>query len=190
MISGTFRRLRDRVAEPADRTADGDRDDEHRRELDAIYRARAPGLARYFRARFRGAEDPNDLVHEVFARLAGGKSFAELRDPQAYLSRILRNFLIDRKRRLDKRPSLVPLEDVEVAVPPDQSHAIEVTQMHARYRAAVDALPPRTRQVFLLHRVDEVRVKAIAEQLGISTRTVEWHLAQAILRIGEALDRE
>jgi RNA polymerase sigma factor (sigma-70 family) len=188
--SGTSSVLCDSVAEPADCAAGGDPEDWRRQQLAAVYRAQAPGLARYFRTRFRGTEDPDDLVHEVFARLASVKSFGDLRDPQAYLSRILRNFLIDRKRRLDKRPSFVGLEGVEPAVPPDQSHQIELTQMRERYRAAVDALPPRTRQVFLLHRVEDQSVKVIAAELGISSRTVEWHLAQAIMRIGEALDRE
>ncbi|WP_447725555.1 RNA polymerase sigma factor [Sphingomonas koreensis] len=160
------------------------------RQLEAIYRAQAPGLARYFRARFRGTEDPDDLVQEVFTRLAGGKPVAELRDPQAYLKRILRNLLITRKRRLDRRPLFVGLEGIEPAIPPDQSHAIELSEMQERYRACVDALPPRTREVFLLHRAEELKVKVIAERLGISSRTVEWHIAQAILRLGEALERE
>ena len=63
-------------------------------------------------------------------------------------------------------------------------------QLQDRYRAGVDALPPRTREVFLMHRVEETSVKAIADQLGISSRTVEWHLAQAIMKIGEVLERE
>lgn len=165
-------------------------EDARARQLEAIYRAQAPGLARYFRARFRGAEDPDDLVQEVFTRFAGGTPVSELRDPQAYLKRILRNFLITRKERLDRRPVFVALDAIEAAMPPDQSHAIELSQMQARYRACVEALPPRTREIFLLHRAEELKVKVIAERLGISTRTVEWHIAQAILRLGEALERE
>jgi RNA polymerase sigma-70 factor (ECF subfamily) len=130
------------------------------------------------------------MVQEVFTRLAGSNGFGAARDPQAYLSRVLRNFLIDRKRRQDRRPILVPIEGVEPAVAPDQAHGIEVADLHAQYRAAIDALPPRTREVFLLHRAEDRSVKCIAEQLGISTRTVEWHLSQAILRIGESLERE
>ena len=46
------------------------------------------------------------------------------------------------------------------------------------------------REVFLLHRVDGLSYKDIALQLGISVRTVEWHIAEAIVRIGRGLDRE
>lgn len=161
-----------------------------RRGLDAIYRAQAPGIARFLRLRFRGSEDTDDMVQEVFTRLAGSRTFTEVRDPQAYLSRVLRNFLIDRKRRHDGRPAFLPIDEIEPAIEPDQSHAIELDELRAQYRSAVDALPPRTREVFLLHRAEEQSVKIIAERLDISTRTVEWHLAQAILRIGEALESE
>lgn len=128
------------------------------------------------------------MVQEVFARLAGSKQLSSVRDPKAYLSRILRNFLIDRKRRIDARPRFVPIDSVEVAVAPVQAHEIELRQMHARYRASLEALPPRTREVFLLHRAEEISVKVIAERLEISPRTVEWHIAQAILRIGKGLE--
>jgi len=155
-----------------------------------MYRSEAPRLARYFQLRFRGREDPDDLVQELFMRLAAGRPFEELNDPTGYLKRIMRNLLIDRNRRLGRVPGFVPMDGIDPAVPPEQCHEMEMTQMRERYRAAVEALPPRTRDVFLLHRVDEVSVKIIADRLGISTRTVEWHIAQAVLRIGEALDRE
>lgn len=175
------------MSDTADPNGDGEEVAE-RGALEAVYRVEAPRLARYFRARFRGTDDAEDMVQEVFARLAG-KSFGDLREPHAYLRRILRNFLIDRNRRARTRPAFVPLDDFDAAVAPEQSLAIELSEMREQYRAAVDALPPRTRQVFLLHRVSEVSVKAIAEELEISPRTVEWHLAEAIVKIGEALDR-
>lgn len=59
-----------------------------------------------------------------------------------------------------------------------------------QYREALDALAPRTRQVFLLHRVHEKSYKDIAAELGISVRTVEWHIGQALLHITRALDHE
>lgn len=171
-------------------TGGGEPEDPRHSQLDAVYRAQAPGLARYLRARFRNADDIDDMVQDVFTRLAGRRAIGELDHPEAYLRRILRNFLIDRNRRATTRPVFVPLEGSEPATPPDQSHAIEVAQMQERYRTTVDGLPPRTREVFLLHRAQETSVKEIAAQLGISTRTVEWHLAQAILRIREALEPE
>lgn len=162
--------------------------DEDDRRLAAIYRERAPQLTRYLRARLRGC-DGEDLVQDAFARLARRGSLGALQNPEAYLKRIVRNLLIDRKRRAEVRPQLVELDHHEPQVRADQADGIELAQLQARYRMAVDSLPPRTRQVFVLHRVDGQSMMEIADALGISTRTVEWHVAQAILKLSEALDR-
>ncbi|WP_404337875.1 RNA polymerase sigma factor [Sphingomonas sp. MMS12-HWE2-04] len=164
--------------------------DEERVRLETIYREQAPRLSRFLRARFRGAEDCDDMVQDVFARLAGGRSLVELRNPEAYLKRILRNFLIDRKRRLDTRPQFIDIDQAELSVRAEQGDGLEVAQMQQRYRALVDQLPPRTRQVFLLHRAEGKSVRDIGAHLEISTRTVEWHISEAIGRIARELDRE
>ncbi|ODP38813.1 MULTISPECIES: RNA polymerase sigma factor [Sphingomonas] len=158
------------------------------RRLAAIYRERAPQLVRYLRTRLRGGEG-EDLVQDAFARLARRGSLSALQNPEAYLKRIIRNLLIDRKRRAAVRPQLVELDGNQLHVRAEQCDGIELAQLQAEYRSAVESLPPRTRQVFLLHRVEGQSMKDIAADLEISTRTAEWHVAQAILKIGEALGR-
>jgi RNA polymerase sigma factor (sigma-70 family) len=165
-------------------------DDSHRL-VDLLYRDRAGALQRRIRAQVGSPEEASDLVQEAFSRLLGARAGASLRNPGAFLNRIVRNLLIDRSRRNAVRPPLVPLEsETAVAVPADQGDALELAQMHQRYREIVDDLPPRTREVFLLHRVDELGYREIADRLDISIRTVEWHIAQAIYRIGRELDEE
>ncbi|MDB5723662.1 MAG: polymerase ECF-type sigma factor [Novosphingobium sp.] len=160
-----------------------------RRQLEAVYRAEAPRLTRMLRGKLRGADESRDILQEAFARLAASRPGAVLRNPEAYLQRIVRNLLIDRSRRFAATPLHVPItEGTQFAVPPDQAYAIEVSQMRDQYRAVVAALPPRTRQVFLLHRVDELQYSEIAARLEISVRTVEWHISQAISKIGKALE--
>lgn len=162
-----------------------------RERLDILYRDHAPMLRRRLRARVGSSEEANDLVQDAFARLLGARAAGGLKEPAAFLNRIVRNLLIDRSRRRMARPPHVAFgADVEIAVPPEQGQDLEVEQMRRRYREIVDTLPPRTREVFLLHRLDGIAYKDIAERLDISVRTVEWHIAQAIVRIGRELDDE
>lgn len=165
------------------------RRDESRRQLDSFYRDRAPALRRRLQSRVGSGEEANDIVHEAFARLIGAASFQRLRQPDAFLGRIVRNLLIDRARRLSARSVHVPLDEAgEVPVRAEQEDLIEAEQMADRYRKAVASLPPRMREVFLLHRVEELDYREIAARLQISVRTVEWHFAEAIVRIGKGLD--
>lgn len=47
---------------------------------------------------------------------------------------------------------------------------------------AIEALPPRAREVFLLYRAGGTSYRDIAALLGISPRTVEYHIRQALIR--------
>ena len=161
------------------------------RSLELLYRSHAPTLQRRLAARLGSAEEASDLINEAFARLLGARARQRLREPGAFLNRIVRNLLIDRSRRRDARPPHVPFElAADIGVRPDQGDAIELEQLRDRYRQAVSALPERMRHVFILHRLEGLAYKEIAALLDISVRTVEWHIAEAIVRIGRGLDGE
>lgn len=157
---------------------------------DELYREQAPRLRRWLDARLRSSEDASDLVQDAFTRLLGSGARDGVRQPEAFLNRIVRNLLIDRSRRLSNRTAHVPIDETNApVVRATQADALELEQMRRRYRAAVDALPPRMREVFVLHRVEGLGYKEIATRLGIGIRTVEWHVGEALVRIGRDLER-
>ena len=154
--------------------------------FETLYREQAPRLQRRLRAKLRSAEDARDVVQDAFARLLGARTIPH--EPAAFLNRIVRNLIVDRARRQAARgPEVILDEGTGPAVAPTQCDAIELEQTRRQYQASVAALPKRTREVFLLHRVDGLAYKEIAERLAISVRTVEWHVAEAIVRIGRDL---
>jgi RNA polymerase sigma-70 factor (ECF subfamily) len=159
--------------------------------LDRLYRKEAPRMARALRGRLAGRDDPMDIVQEAFTRFLSSSRWMTLARPEAYLQRILRNLLIDRARRLSARTVHVPLEESrEPQINAEQDLGIEAEDLHRRYRQAVDRLPPRTKQVFLLHRAEEVSYKDIAARLEITVQTVAWHIASALVHIDTTLRDE
>jgi RNA polymerase sigma-70 factor (ECF subfamily) len=157
------------------------------REFEAVYREEAPKLLSFLRRRIWLEDDRHDMVQEAFTRLAASRSSSAWSNPGAYLHGIVRHLLADRVRAWTKARSLDPVAyaaEQEVAGP---DAAAELNQMRERYRLAVDGLPPRTKEVYLLHRVEDLGYRQIAERLGISIRTVEWHVAEAIVRIGKSI---
>lgn len=158
-----------------------------------IYEIEAPRLQRYFQSRLRSRDDAGDLVQESFVRLVGCMARTSLPRPAAYLQRIARNLLLDRYKRLETRLLAfhVPIgEDFEVAVAPDQAARIEAEDVMRIYRRALDELPQRTREIFLAHRVEELTYREIAESMGISIPTVQYHVARALAHIDAALEQE
>lgn len=162
---------------------------DERRRFELLYRAQSGVLRRRIGARLRSDEEASDVVQDAFVRLLAAQPQGRLREPGAFLNRILRNLLIDRSRRLVSRAVHVPPEgDDEPATAPTQAEGLELADMRVRYRAAVAKMPTRMREVFVLHRVRELSYGDIARELDISIRTVEWHMAQAIIRLGKELD--
>ena len=162
-------------------------------DLKSLYASEAPRLARFFRRRTRSAEDVADLVQDAFVRLVRRAAIETIENPAAYLHRIATNLLSDRgQRRARTAPErhAASLDGLDVPVAPTQSDMLETAQLMRAYERAVAALPPRTRQVFLLHRVENRSYRLIADELGIGVRTVEWHMAEALMRIRRALDQE
>lgn len=59
-----------------------------------------------------------------------------------------------------------------------------------RLEEALRALPRRTREIFLAHRLDDLSFAQIAEITGLSTDHVEQHFARALLQVVRHLDGE
>lgn len=161
--------------------------------LDAVYRSEAPKLSRYFRGRVRENDEAADLVQESFARLAGFMARSPLSQPAPYLQRIARNLLFDRSKSHERRiaPFRVQFgEGVDPGIEPEQALRIEAGDVMRVYRRALGELPDKTRDVFLLHRVEELTYKDIALRMGLSVPTVQYHVARALSHIDAALERE
>lgn len=154
---------------------------EPRAAFASVYQAEHGRLLRYLRRRV-GPDEASDLAQEAFARLLRCGELAGIENPAAYLTRITRNMLIDRARRKRRDcPVFFPFDETrDAAARADQTWRIEAVDLLRLYRQAVRAMPPKTRRVFLLHRLHRMTYKQIAEQVGISIATVEYHMMRAL----------
>lgn len=156
--------------------------------LDAAYRREHAGLLRYFDRRV-GRDDAPDLVQEVYLRAAGSGLFSSLTNPAGFLRRVAHNLLIDRSRRTRLRGVELPLDEAQdITTPAEQEMALDEADLLRMYELALDALPPKTRRVFIMHRVEALTYREIHEQLGISMATVEYHMMKALAHLARALD--
>lgn len=68
-----------------------------------------------------------------------------------------------------------PMEDILL---PDQQ--FQYKEMYALILKAVDTLPPRQKEVFMMSRIEHLSHEQIAQDLHISRSAVNWHIVQAL----------
>lgn len=156
--------------------------------LDKAYREEQARLKRYFDWK-AGPDSSADLVQDVFVRALGRGQTERLENPAGYLWRIAQNLVIDTLRVRKRRGPLVEFDETQHSPDlADQAAILEAAQLQLRYEAAMAALPKRTRDIFLMHRVDELTYQEIAVATDLTTAGVEYHMSKALAHLAKRLE--
>jgi RNA polymerase sigma factor (sigma-70 family) len=162
---------------------------DERRVLEAIFRREQSCLTRYLN-REVGQDHAADIVQEVFLRAAASSCISDVANPRGFLRHIARNILIDRARRSRCRIVTLPLDSAaEARCDADQEHEIEADDLKASLEIALNALPERTRRIFIMHRFEDMAYREIHRELDISLAAVEYHMMKALSHIRRELVR-
>nr|WP_049831534.1 sigma-70 family RNA polymerase sigma factor [Janthinobacterium sp. Marseille] len=124
--------------------------------------------------------DAADLAQDTFMRIVASYqrgTAADVREPRAYLRTVANGLMVDlfRRRSLEQAylDALATLPEASVASPEERMLVLEA--LHS-LDAMLDTLPAKVRTVFLMSQLEGLTYAAIAEQLGISLRTVKRHM--------------
>ena len=158
-------------------------------QLETYAREYGSALTRYFDRRGAPPDVSKDLVQEVFACLAGLSRKGAIHNGEAYLMRTASNVWIDYLRQKQRADSRIHFEYDDDAHSPEvwsPENVLESRQSLEQVIQALAELAPRTRQIYLLCRVDGQRRRQVAQQLGISVSAIDKHLMTATKIIGLA----
>lgn len=153
------------------------------------YLSRRPDLVRFFTQRLRSAAAAEDLVQDIYVRLAAQDGAVAIHNPVGYLYRLGSNLMLDRLRGerraairesawLDSHSTRIGLE--QVAEDSGAEHAMVAKQRLETVIAALRELPEQTQRVFRMHKFDGMSHPEVAQALGISRSAVEKHVMAAL----------
>ena len=69
----------------------------------------------------------------------------------------------------------------------ENSDKLQEIETENEIKAAIDSLPERCREIFLLSRFEELKYNEIAKKLNISVKTVEAQMSKALKILREKL---
>lgn len=155
--------------------------------LEQLYQRHGQALRCYLLGRAREAVDLDDVVQEVFSRLARNEDtwrrLEDHRKDRAYIFQAANNLMVDLERRGAVRRAYVEKnagaanEAVYDLSPEAQSIA---RQELARLRDAIMNLKPTWRKAFTMSRFEYRNYRDIAMEMGVSVKQVEKYIANAL----------
>jgi RNA polymerase sigma-70 factor (ECF subfamily) len=149
----------------------------------SLFREYYDELVTYLTMKLRSRDHAMDVAQETFLRVLTQQPSSPILQPRAFLYKTALNLTIDlfRKRRRQAEEALDSdnLHAV-LTVPADQEALVESREQVQLLYRAIQELPPKCRQVFLLHKFKERSHTEIAAQLGISKSMVEKHIIKAM----------
>lgn len=136
----------------------------------------------------RDKETAEDMVQDVFTQLWGSRNNISIKkNIQHYLFSSTRYACLAhfRKKELDEK--VLPDPAGEPQWPEDPEKEMEDIRLKLKIRNAIDQLPEKTRELFLLHKIEGLSYKEISSFKGISVKTTEKQISRAYRLLREYL---
>jgi len=163
---------------------------DHERVVEQLFADWFGKLYAYAFSMLREEAMAEEVVQNVFCRVWEKRDQLQVHTSlKAYLFRSVHHECMDglRHRKTAKAHRSWLQRSAERVTAGDAAGKVELEDLEKRLREALDGLPEQCRIVFGLSRFGELKYREIADQLGLSVKTVEAQMAKALKRLREKL---
>ena len=169
-------------------------------DIEKVRQGDLPSFRRFFQvlyprlvalaSRFVDEYTAEDLVQNVFLFYWERKETVEVNDIKSFLYKCTQNSCLDYLKHqmvveeYERKVRIGELRLLWLEEHSDENDVIKSVISHDLQdviNEAVEKLSPKCAKIFRLCYFEDMSHKDIAETMGISSRTVEWHIRQAII---------
>lgn len=151
-----------------------------RQKVESLYVDHHAWLQGWLRRKLGDSFVAADLAQDTFVSVMASGKAQDIREPRSFLATIARRLVAHRHRRqVLETGYLEMLAQLPEALMPSaemQCMAIEALQQLDR---ALDGLPSKVKEAFLLAHLEELSYAEIAQRLGVSSSSVKQYLTRA-----------
>lgn len=155
-----------------------------------VYLAYAEGLVAFLTTMLGSRDEAEEMTQDIFVRLWESKDAIDPdKNIKSYIFTFARRMAIDRLRHRkvrDKYISYIGYSQNGAEVSPDQMMISRENEL--ALQAAIDSMPPKQKEVFIMSLQDGMTDDELAERFSISKRTVQVHLYNATKYIRQVLN--
>lgn len=151
--------------------------------MHSLYTAHHQWLFQWLIRRLRCTDDAADLSHDTYVRIFSSGRMPEKEDDcRPFLMQVAKGLVVDlhRKRTLEQS-WLEALASLPEPCTPSAEHRQMMLELLISIDQALDELPEKVRETFLLSRFEGLTYSAIAQKLGVSVGSVRKYMMKASL---------
>jgi len=150
--------------------------------LEVLFNYYYPRLYHFSKSFLKIETGIDDILQEVFLKVwQNRKKITSVSTFNAYIFTITKNLLLNEiRRRLNNEKIKDNIQKLSVAEEYRDFDNVEYNDLKEKIEHIINELPDRQKEVYILSRKEGLTHKEIAEKLGISPKTVEYHIAQSI----------
>lgn len=148
---------------------------------------------RFIRLYISSKEEAEEIVSDIFIALwQNRKNLPEVNNFDSYIYKIAYYKIVSLFRRQYGEKENLDVSNIDLFLRTETTPEIElITKENIHLlNSAVNTLPDKCKLTFKLIREDKLKYKEVAEIMNISVKTVEAHLATAIRKLRETLDKQ
>lgn len=148
------------------------------REIESLFRQYYRPLCLYAFKFIKDTVAVEDIVQEAFVKCLEKRNSTDWpKSPKQYLFRIVHNSCVD---FVKASSPLIRTDVAGISEPLPDEDIVDKSVLMSQLWSAVDKMPEKRRQVFLMSKRDSLSYARIGELLGISENTVHNHLTKAM----------
>jgi RNA polymerase sigma factor (sigma-70 family) len=147
-------------------------------------------LLRYLGRVWPRQDEIHDLRQDIYIRIYESARKVRPSTPRAFMFATARNLMTDhlRRRRVVSIEAVGDPDALNVLVDEvSPERGLNAWQELKRVTRALNRLPPRCREVVWLRKIDDLSVKEVADQLGVSMRTVEGQIRKGMRLLSDTV---
>lgn len=156
--------------------------------FDALFTLFYPKIERFLAGFLDAKQEAEDLAQDVFVKVWQNRFHLHtVENVNAYLYRIAKNTLFDHIEKAQKTSTIPTAHFAEIPTTETLEELLFADELNSLINLAIEKMPLQRKHIFKLSRREGLSNEEIANQLGISKRTVETHISAALADIRKIL---
>lgn len=154
----------------------------NRKDFEALFNDHYSRLCAYAFNFLKEQEGSEEIAQEVFFKLWINRTDIKIESSmESYLYRSVRNACLNLIKHIHIREKYKEHNQEEMTYSEQiDRDPLNASELELKIRASIDLLPEQRKKIFILSRYEQLKYKEIAEQLGLSVKTVENQMGKAL----------